>query len=976
MNIQKGVVRQYTFVFAAVVFLMAIFILLPTNQAFANSTINYDVSNEVPTDVAYYYAETNSGDTGHLNSVYYPADKRGNYLVNVGSISANDGIEAWKVSYFSDGKAVFEIQSADGNRIQTMKYASHNCETASWTGPNFWDASGQVFIMYHEVKSSTDTVFAYGYHGNCVDSDAVPISNDPFFINNTGHSLCLYNINEEQYNEVSRQLHMVAQATVPKVILDGTTLSFDVPPTIENGRTLVPLRAIFEAMGAKVSWDDATMTVTAIRGSTTVVLRIESLAPTINGIVKPIDVAGKIVNARTLAPLRFICEAFGGTVDWIGDTQTASIKSADSSQAPSSAQPNPLPVNGVQLTSDYWIPDMSKTYVYATSYDYNSSGPRKGQKTVKWTMDSDGKFLRSWDEYDWQEDGTLEVYGRHEADTYVFKGGSIYWNLNSGWIDQAGSWEESLISGTKEVLRQVSPGQTWSNNFRTSSGFGDPGDSYSETVSFKGMEYIPCLGVTKQAAHINVNGAKISYIGTKNESTYHYNIDYWLIKDIGIAKSVENAYSSGYVSYKQYFSDELVGLPAPGNVLTSHNDNGLATIKWDKVDGAKYYHVYMKDNTNPAEVRVSEDKLSKTICNYQMQLNQECEFRVCAVGPDGKEGTLSSPEKQSYVKQVKVTGVLIYDEETQDILDPNGHISFGHGMYPWDEITMYEQDSMNVSALISPNDASNTKVSWSCSNTSLVKLIPTQPNHCCITTVNLPWNKIISGEYVTVTATTTDGSKKSTITIHVKWGKPLTVDSTTGNQSSVTDSDIDEIVQKTKEYKDNFESAIGPAKKLDKAIQFFGGEGSDLLKYYGKVNYLLEKASDLYDYNAIDQRSDMSEHQKWVEKADLVLKQSAMWSPIKEEWRKEELWNFSNQYFNAGIQAEYKATFAEWRKLGGISSFTTADLDLLNNYEWFGSTSENEAFLANCDEIDKKKAELLSELDRLLEQMKSPYDTY
>lgn len=95
---------------------------------------------------------------------------------------------------------------------------------------------------------------------------------------------------------------------------------------IENGRILVPLRSVFEKMGAKVNWDSATMTVRAVKGSTAVVLQIGSLAPTINGDVKPIDVAGKIVDGRTLAPLRFVCEAFGGTVDWNADTQTATVK--------------------------------------------------------------------------------------------------------------------------------------------------------------------------------------------------------------------------------------------------------------------------------------------------------------------------------------------------------------------------------------------------------------------------------------------------------------------------------------------------------------------------------------------------------------------------------------------------------------------------------------------------------------------------
>ncbi len=110
-----------------------------------------------------------------------------------------------------------------------------------------------------------------------------------------------------------------------KVYVDGQRISFDVPPMIINGRTMVPLRAIFEAMGAVVTWDGATQTATGVKGSTTVMLTIGSLSPTINGVVVPLDVPARIVNSRTLAPLRFVGEAFGGSVSWDGTTRTVNI---------------------------------------------------------------------------------------------------------------------------------------------------------------------------------------------------------------------------------------------------------------------------------------------------------------------------------------------------------------------------------------------------------------------------------------------------------------------------------------------------------------------------------------------------------------------------------------------------------------------------------------------------------------------------
>lgn len=113
----------------------------------------------------------------------------------------------------------------------------------------------------------------------------------------------------------------------PTVILDGKAMNFEVPPIIEDGRTLVPLRAIFEAFGASVDWEQRTQTVTATKDQTKVVLKIGSRSPTVNGQTWPLDVPAKIVNNRTLAPLRFVGEAFGGKVDWDQQTRTVTMQS-------------------------------------------------------------------------------------------------------------------------------------------------------------------------------------------------------------------------------------------------------------------------------------------------------------------------------------------------------------------------------------------------------------------------------------------------------------------------------------------------------------------------------------------------------------------------------------------------------------------------------------------------------------------------
>jgi hypothetical protein len=121
---------------------------------------------------------------------------------------------------------------------------------------------------------------------------------------------------------------LAADSEIP-VYFNGEKLVFDVPAQIIGDRTMVPLRAIFEAMGATVTWDPVTRTATGVRGDTTVVLPIGSLYPTINGIVVPLDVPAQIVDDRTLAPLRFVGEAFGGSVEWDEVTRSAHIAASD-----------------------------------------------------------------------------------------------------------------------------------------------------------------------------------------------------------------------------------------------------------------------------------------------------------------------------------------------------------------------------------------------------------------------------------------------------------------------------------------------------------------------------------------------------------------------------------------------------------------------------------------------------------------------
>lgn len=111
-----------------------------------------------------------------------------------------------------------------------------------------------------------------------------------------------------------------------KVKINDQVLYFDVNPVIDNGRTLVPLRGIFENLGADVQWIAQTSTVLATRGDTRVKLQIGNANAYVNDQVIPLDVPAKIVDGSTLVPVRFISESLGATVDWENSSSTVLIQ--------------------------------------------------------------------------------------------------------------------------------------------------------------------------------------------------------------------------------------------------------------------------------------------------------------------------------------------------------------------------------------------------------------------------------------------------------------------------------------------------------------------------------------------------------------------------------------------------------------------------------------------------------------------------
>ena len=89
---------------------------------------------------------------------------------------------------------------------------------------------------------------------------------------------------------------------------------------------MVPARAILESLGAEISWDGATETVTATRNGSVLKLQIGNVIPTLDGKPLPkLDVPAQIIGGRTLVPVRFVSENYNMKVEWDQATSTVMI---------------------------------------------------------------------------------------------------------------------------------------------------------------------------------------------------------------------------------------------------------------------------------------------------------------------------------------------------------------------------------------------------------------------------------------------------------------------------------------------------------------------------------------------------------------------------------------------------------------------------------------------------------------------------
>lgn len=160
--------------------------------------------------------------------------------------------------------------------------------------------------------------------------------------------------------------------------IDGQYMYSDVDPTIIDDRTLVPMRAIFEALDADIAWDEDTQTVTGTRGDTTVTLTIGSAAANVNGKEVTLDVPAMLLYDRTLVPIRFVSESLGAKVDWEGASRTVLISSP--------VEYKPLDPSAVQIVDATWSSDNGESENGYKAFDGDAKTRWAAQGVDEWIV--------------------------------------------------------------------------------------------------------------------------------------------------------------------------------------------------------------------------------------------------------------------------------------------------------------------------------------------------------------------------------------------------------------------------------------------------------------------------------------------------------------------------------------------------------------------------------------------------------------
>ena len=340
-----------------------------------------------------------------------------------------------------------------------------------------------------------------------------------------------------------------AAAASVNVTLNGKQLSFDAAPYIENGRVLVPMRGILQALGYSVQWQEHIQTVLATKDGVAISLPLNSTAVSVNNTEVTIDVPAKLYNSRTFVPLRFLAEYSSANVYWDANASTVVIHSNE-----------------------------AEGYKKEDSVVYIQTNKMQGSGVV---LSSDGLIVTNF-----------HVIQNASAMQFIFNDGSIY----QGKTTVVGIDPERDIALLRIEKRNLTPALIADSCVT--------GDSVTAIGSPRGVRNTATTGVINGFDQDIISSSAVISNGSSGGGLFDSSG-----KLIGITSFYGNEqYFSIPVSLVQKVPQTL-NLPIDGmkNYTYTANTpqnlrytkkNGYAYVSWSPIYGAEHYYVYTSSSEN------------------------------------------------------------------------------------------------------------------------------------------------------------------------------------------------------------------------------------------------------------------------------------------------------------------------------------------------------------------------------------------
>ncbi len=254
------------------------------------------------------------------------------------------------------------------------------------------------------------------------------------------------------------------------IYVNEQMLQCDVPPFINNGRTMVPMRKIFEVLDAKVEWEGLTQTIIATKNDTKIVLQINNLILYNNDVAEPLEVAPVIVNGSTFVPVRAISQSLDASIQWLEYTQSVYINS---------------PITYERAYNDYiasttevtmYAPDGRTLSILASEAElYKSVGWYTEPVTIMYAADGRTLYVQeseieAYKKVGWYLSPLVTMYAP-DGRTIMVCEDEVYDYINVGWYqtyDEAQSAKAPSYSSNSDYTNQSNSGGN--TVYRTPSG--------------------------------------------------------------------------------------------------------------------------------------------------------------------------------------------------------------------------------------------------------------------------------------------------------------------------------------------------------------------------------------------------------------------------------------------------------------------------------------------------------------------------